>query len=381
MTDPLDSLPRIERELWQQHAMCDYAAATVSVIDALQSAHAAGRDLSRVIPGIDETSAAVIVAESLEADALLDASGETLFFKPLDEFSDWALAFLSEFLLYSLREWIGPNQPIPDPLQTVQVRAWAALEHTLDSPTASPLLWYEDIYFDVAQEYRLRGDPRALSILKRGLAHSIHFNDGSNAEPFLRDLAETHLFLGEFDEALLLYTALIRNEPDNIWHYNSISWAFVEAGLARLGIQATKRGLSLISATGDPESLNDQFRDSLACLEASREADREQEIDLALLAEFRDCLALPLDAGRRIPYPMLAHELVSDLTSVPVKRPAQMPALPPPSTGQPSSLAERFEAPSSSQPLGRNEPCWCGSGKKYKHCHMRSDREARRSLA
>ncbi|MEP7290983.1 MAG: preprotein translocase subunit SecA, partial [Chloroflexota bacterium] len=24
--------------------------------------------------------------------------------------------------------------------------------------------------------------------------------------------------------------------------------------------------------------------------------------------------------------------------------------------------------------LGRNEPCWCGSGKKYKHCHYRTDR-------
>jgi preprotein translocase subunit SecA len=23
--------------------------------------------------------------------------------------------------------------------------------------------------------------------------------------------------------------------------------------------------------------------------------------------------------------------------------------------------------------LGRNEPCWCGSGKKYKHCHGRLD--------
>jgi preprotein translocase subunit SecA len=23
--------------------------------------------------------------------------------------------------------------------------------------------------------------------------------------------------------------------------------------------------------------------------------------------------------------------------------------------------------------LGRNDPCWCGSGKKYKQCHMRSD--------
>jgi preprotein translocase subunit SecA len=25
---------------------------------------------------------------------------------------------------------------------------------------------------------------------------------------------------------------------------------------------------------------------------------------------------------------------------------------------------------------GRNEPCWCGSGKKYKYCHMRQDRAA-----
>jgi preprotein translocase subunit SecA len=23
--------------------------------------------------------------------------------------------------------------------------------------------------------------------------------------------------------------------------------------------------------------------------------------------------------------------------------------------------------------IGRNDPCWCGSGKKYKHCHMQSD--------
>ena len=23
--------------------------------------------------------------------------------------------------------------------------------------------------------------------------------------------------------------------------------------------------------------------------------------------------------------------------------------------------------------LGRNDPCWCGSGKKYKQCHLRFD--------
>lgn len=26
---------------------------------------------------------------------------------------------------------------------------------------------------------------------------------------------------------------------------------------------------------------------------------------------------------------------------------------------------------------GRNEPCWCGSGKKYKQCHLRKDTEQR----
>ena len=28
---------------------------------------------------------------------------------------------------------------------------------------------------------------------------------------------------------------------------------------------------------------------------------------------------------------------------------------------------------SSSKKVGRNDPCWCGSGKKYKDCHWRSD--------
>jgi tetratricopeptide (TPR) repeat protein len=30
-------------------------------------------------------------------------------------------------------------------------------------------------------------------------------------------------------------------------------------------------------------------------------------------------------------------------------------------------------APSPAERLGRNDLCWCGSGKKYKHCHLRND--------
>ena len=31
--------------------------------------------------------------------------------------------------------------------------------------------------------------------------------------------------------------------------------------------------------------------------------------------------------------------------------------------------------PQSAEHLGRNEKCWCGSGKKYKHCHYDQDRK------
>ena len=33
-----------------------------------------------------------------------------------------------------------------------------------------------------------------------------------------------------------------------------------------------------------------------------------------------------------------------------------------------------------SRKVGRNDPCHCGSGKKYKKCHMREDQERARAL-
>jgi hypothetical protein len=49
-------------------------------------------------------------------------------------------------------------------------------------------------------------------------------------------------------------------------------------------------------------------------------------------------------------------------------------------------LLERIEAPADASPPvaparrhdrpGRNDPCWCGSGKKYKRCHLDADADA-----
>jgi len=39
----------------------------------------------------------------------------------------------------------------------------------------------------------------------------------------------------------------------------------------------------------------------------------------------------------------------------------------------PDELAQPRGMPPSAPELGRNDPCWCGSGKKYKYCHMRAN--------
>lgn len=35
----------------------------------------------------------------------------------------------------------------------------------------------------------------------------------------------------------------------------------------------------------------------------------------------------------------------------------------------------RRRPPKGAADLGRNDPCWCGSGKKYKKCHYESDKK------
>jgi hypothetical protein len=35
----------------------------------------------------------------------------------------------------------------------------------------------------------------------------------------------------------------------------------------------------------------------------------------------------------------------------------------------------RRRPPEDAADLGRNDPCWCGSGRKYKKCHYESDKE------
>jgi tetratricopeptide (TPR) repeat protein len=47
---------------------------------------------------------------------------------------------------------------------------------------------------------------------------------------------------------------------------------------------------------------------------------------------------------------------------------------PRPSSSSPRTPISAGTVTRSAPKLGRNEPCWCGSGRKYKHCHLKQDR-------
>jgi len=56
----------------------------------------------------------------------------------------------------------------------------------------------------------------------------------------------------------------------------------------------------------------------------------------------------------------------------------QMRAVRPTSNGQSAPVQQTVVK---KHDIGRNDPCWCGSGKKYKHCHYKIDRQKQRQHA
>jgi len=108
-------------------------------------------------------------------------------------------------------------------------------------------------------------------------------------------------------------------------------------------------------------------------MQESERQGREADVSSATLADLRAALRLDFDDGRHRPILELCAELVADLDQVPVKHLPTTPDLPALEESVPQS---RMPAPRSRK-LGRNDPCWCGSGEKYKRCHWRKDRAAR----
>jgi len=352
----------------QEHAFSRYMNLTVGVIERLQQDYFAGRDLGRSVPDVDADTAAIIVAESLEADRIWNLPLERLLSGEFGKgkMSDFKRAALAEILF-------GVVDVAREMDNEEQARDWwalamATLEEILRSPTASPMLLYEDIFWDVAQASRKGLDREAIYWLKCALAHNLYHNDGDWVVSLLRDLAEVYLSVGDLDTGLRMFTTLLHHDPADIWTYNVMAISFDEFGLTEVGAEATRRGLELLDAYGDPEDLRDQLNDCLERMRTSERHGREAEVTPTVSAEVRAALALDFDGGKPHTPKALCRELVPDLDKMPAKRPM---------TSADFVLPDTPHRPQSASPPGRkpgrNDPCWCGSSKKYKHCHWRSD--------
>ncbi len=361
----------MKRPNWE-HGLSRYMCVSSRLIEKLQQNYFAGRDLRRSLADIDVGMAATIVAETLEADYFLTTLAERLKNGQAATGSpgDWTRATTAQFL-YEVSN-LAREQGDKNTVQTCWALSWAELEQIARSPTASPLLWYEDIFFDVGQELRTHGDKEAPWFLKRSLAHNLHYDEGSNASTILTDLAETYLWLNDLDHGLRIMTGLLRDDPSNVWVYNSMAVTFDRFGLAEIGQEAARRGLELVARTGDPEQMEDQLNDALDDLAQSNQRSQETRVDRQVLADLRAALTLDFDGGAHRPIAALCRELVPDLERIPLKQPPAPPDLPPP-----EEYVRLLQSQAERQPrqLTRNDPCWCGSGKKYKHCHLRTDQQ------
>jgi len=150
--------------------------------------------------------------------------------------------------------------------------------------------------------------------------------------------------LGRIVEAEARFGRLIEEMPDEAWAY--IGWAdhyWLHRELPKNYEQAE----TIMERALQRPQLSDRY-DVLERMELLYEQwGKEEQADI---------MSAEIDA-------LMAEPIIRELqTSVPKR----VKAPPPP---HPLPLIKRAE-----EKLGRNDPCWCGSGRKYKHCHQRIER-------
>jgi tetratricopeptide (TPR) repeat protein len=152
--------------------------------------------------------------------------------------------------------------------------------------------------------------------------------------------------LGRRDQAEAVYQALIDQLPDQAWSY--IGWSDQYRWRGGGPTDQARAEALLLRALERPDLVD--RRDALDRLVTLYEETGQLEKQAPWLDELNEVLG-PARAQRR----SASHSQVQ------------------------ASLADGAPAvaPQARAKLGRNDPCWCGSGKKYKRCHLRQDAQTK----
>jgi tetratricopeptide (TPR) repeat protein len=193
------------------------------------------------------------------------------------------------------------------------------------------------------------------------------------------DIAETLLEADRRPEADALFETLRQECTDDVWLYNAAGFAYSHAGDDDEALRWLDAGIELALRTDDPEGLLGQlmeFRErSLNAL--GRPLDDELARRVGQFVRPSGARgSITGDFGGSEPPPQRCGHCGWDpeeekATRMPMKEvEALARALRSTQPLTPSPPSTRPE-PVTRQKVGRNEPCPCGSGSKYKHCHGR----------
>ncbi len=318
--------PILKETPWA-HAESRYQCVTPGLIEELQIAFLTGQDFKQVSlrVGLDYEEASLIVAETLRADCTIkrfykmsllnQLPNELVKTKP----SDFEMATMAELALEIVEEANSASRKESAEWFAI---AYALLETIANSPTASPMLWYEDIFVDLSEAAKSFDSQKALQFLKRGLVHNLRYNDGDNAFNFLQDIADWHIQCKEVDRGLEIFIALLQQKPDDIWIYNELALSCQNAQLNDLSTRAAQRGLELLKAKGDPDQLSLQLKQIIKETQRQKNpAHNAVQITPSILEDMNMALNLDFDTASSRPLEILCRELVPDIDTMPVKRP------------------------------------------------------------
>ncbi len=362
------------------HMTSRYARLTTEAIDHCIEVV---RDATEVLHGdplFDAADFIIAARELLEAEQLLAEKGADLAEGDLSAFSDWTLACIAhgmEQAASGLRE-----RGNPDMANQVRARELSALCRLAESPWRSPLVSYPDVFSTLLNESGARRSAAGLRYQLAYIVHDLDQQKGVNVLSGLRDLGWVYHLRGDRERAVEIFVKLLRHDPGNVWTHDTIAWVFA-GELPELARAAAQRALELI---GNEDTLRivPQLRRCIAELAGKQDGARPANAQALL-----EALRLSPAEGKKVSLQRLCKAIAPETDSVVKKVRPPLPdiptlrslrdglaSLPRPAPRQPTPSTTPV-APARPSALkvappdiraGRNDPCPCGSGQKFKKC-------------
>ena len=349
-----------------------YLGATPGFVEKVVADYIRGANLEKCIPGATVVDLEWFAAEAIEAAAIHRKPAQLLAELDAHELGDLAALHVAETLQQTAYRAGGAQR---DTLLAAAERAFAA---AADSPIRTFGVWYSDVFFDLAQLRRRRGDGSAVELVERALRFDVEWEEATNVCSRIGDLGETLMMVGRPDDGLRTFAALLRTGPPSPWQWTALRHGMEWLDTPGLHEQVCRAGLARLRDSNDRDAAEVRSQLEEALSRPPEPRDRVHRPSAEAVHDLTEALAEPLPSVASYDKwdpAAVARRIVPHFDAVRAKRapvaedlrPRQAVLLAATAQRHVESHAQRLRT-STGAKVGRNDPCPCGSGKKYKRC-------------